>query len=217
MFSTFYYGITKKVVTSFGTLFNNIYITRENQKIKVPLIYSPKEKFAHRLKLDYGKQQFQTILPRMGFSIVGLGYDSDRKKNSTNRKIKDVVNLNDEVGFKYRFEDVPYNINFGLYAYVRNIDDGLQIFEQIVPFFTPEFTITVKPQILETNAQEKIDIPIILNETSILEVYDGDFNDQTRILNFNMAFTAKIFYPGPVKEAAIIKYIDIDIFNIDQE
>lgn len=216
MFSTFYYGITKKVVASFGTLFNNIYIVRENKKIKVPLIYSPKEKFVHRLKLDYGKQQFQTILPRMGFSISALGYDPERKKNSTNRKIKDVINVNEEVSFKYRYEDVPYNILFDLYAYVRNIDDGLQIFEQVVPFFTPEFTITVKPQILETTAEEKIDIPIVLKQTSISEIYDGNFSDDTRVLNFNMSFEAKVFYPGPVKEGAVIKYIDIDIFNIDQ-
>ena len=215
MFTTFYYGITKKVVASFGTLFNNIYIVRENKKIKVPLIYSPKEKFIHRLKLDFGKQQFQTILPRMGFSISGMGYDAERKKNSTNRKIKDIVKMNEEISFKYRFEDVPYSIAFELYAYVRNIDDGLQIFEQIVPFFTPEFTITVKPQILENSAEEKIDIPIVLKQTSIAEMYDGSYNDETRVLNFNLSFEAKVFYPGPVKQAEVIKYIDIDIFDID--
>jgi hypothetical protein len=216
MFTTFYYGITKKVVASFGTLFNNIYIVRENKKIRVPLIYSPKEKFIHRLKLDYNKQQFQTVLPKMGFSISGMGYDPERKKNTTNRKIKDVIETSGDVSFKYRYEDVPYSIAFELYSYVRNIDDGLQIFEQIVPFFTPEFTITVKPQILEDSAEEKIDVPIILKQTSLAEMYDGDFNDNSRILNFNMSFEAKIFYPGPIKEAAVIKYIDIDLFDFNQ-
>lgn len=217
MFTTFYYGTTKKVVAAFGTLFNNIYIVRpDNKKIKVPLVYSPKEKFAQRLKLDVTKQQFQTVLPRLGFSISNILYDHERKKNSTNRKMKETVDLNGDISFKYRFEDVPYNIVFEVYAYVRNIDDGMQILEQVVPFFTPEFTITVKPGILENQAEEKLDVPIIISNTTLAEVYDGAFSDDTRILNLNMTFTAKINYFGPVKDAALIKYVDIDIFDINQ-
>ncbi len=149
MFTTFYHGTIRKMVTAFGTLFNNIYIQRTDsgvtKKIKVPLIYSPKEKFVHRLNLDVDKTMVQTILPRMGFSITGMNYDAERKKNSLNKRWKQEIGTNDEITFQYRYEDVPYNIDFELYIYTRNIDDGLQIVEQILPFFTPDFTITIKP------------------------------------------------------------------------
>jgi hypothetical protein len=90
MFTTFYHGTIKKIVTAFGTLFNNIYVVRtdgtDTKKIKVPLIYSPKEKFANRLNLDVDKTLVQTVLPRMGFSITNMSYDVDRKKNSINKR-----------------------------------------------------------------------------------------------------------------------------------
>lgn len=219
MFTTFYHGTTKKVVAAFGTLFNNIYVVRpNNKKIKVPLIYSPKEKFVHRLKLDINKPQVQTILPRMGFSISNILYDHDRKKNTSNRKIKETLQANGDIAYKFRYEDVPYNLVFEFYSYVRNIDDGMQIMEQILPFFTPEFTITIKPGLLENNAEERIDIPIVINNTTMTEVYDGAFSDDTRVLNINMTFTAKINYSGPVKTATtgLIKYVDIDIFDMSQ-
>jgi len=217
MFTTFYHGTIKKIVTAFGTLFNNIYVVRtdgtDTKKIKVPLIYSPKEKFANRLNLDVDKTLAQTILPRMGFSIRNMSYDVDRKKNSINKRWTEEIKDNDHI-FKYRYEDVPYNIDFELYAFSRNIDDGLQIIEQILPFFTPEFTITIKPNVLG-NLIERVDVPIILNNITPSEVYDSKFSDETRVLTWDLQFTAKTFLYGPVRESGLIRDIEINMFDIN--
>jgi hypothetical protein len=220
MFSTFYHATTRKLVTAFGTLFNNIYIERTDEgvtkKIKVPLIYSPKEKFIHRLNLDIDKTMIQTILPRMGFSITGISYDAERKKNSLNKRWKQEIGTNDEVTFQYRYEDVPYNIDFELYIYTRNIDDGLQIVEQILPFFVPDFTITIKPKVLD-NSLEKVDIPIILNQVIPNEVYDQSFSEDTRVLNWDLQFTAKANFYGPVRNSSsIIKDVKVNFFDFDE-
>jgi hypothetical protein len=220
MFSTFYHATTRKLVTAFGTLFNNIYIERTDEgvtkKIKVPLIYSPKEKFIHRLNLDIDKTMIQTVLPRMGFSITGISYDAERKKNSLNKRWKQEIGTNDEVTFQYRYEDVPYNIDFELYIYTRNIDDGLQIVEQILPFFVPDFTITIKPKVLD-NSLEKVDIPIILNQVIPNEVYDQSFSEDTRVLNWDLQFTAKANFYGPVRNSSsIIKDVKVNFFDFDE-
>ena len=220
MFTYFYHRTTRKLVTAFGTLFNNIYITRTDngvtKKIKVPLIYSPKEKFVHRLNLDVDKTMIQTILPRMGFSITNMTYDTERKKNSINKRWKQELTTNDNVIFQYRYEDVPYNIDFQLYVYTRNMDDGLQIIEQILPFFTPEFTITIKPKVLNTT-DEKIDIPIVLSQITPSEIYDDKFSEETRVLTWDLQFTAKTYLYGPVKGAPnIIKDVNINIFDINE-
>jgi hypothetical protein len=220
MFSTFYHATTRKLVTAFGTLFNNIYIERIDEgvtkKIKVPLIYSPKEKFIHRLNLDIDKTMIQTVLPRMGFSIAGISYDAERKKNSLNKRWKQEIGTNDEVTFQYRYEDVPYNIDFELYIYTRNIDDGLQIVEQILPFFVPDFTITIKPKVLD-NSLEKVDIPIILNQVIPNEVYNESFSEDTRVLNWDLQFTAKTNFYGPVRNSSsIIKDVKVNFFDFDE-
>lgn len=220
MFTHFYHGSIRKLVTAFGTLFNNIYISRTDngvtKKIKVPVIYSPKEKFVHRLNLDVDKTMVQTILPRMGFSITSMSYDVERKKNSINKRWKQDIDTNDNITFQYRYEDVPYDIDFELYIYTRNMDDGLQIIEQILPFFTPEFTITIKPKVLNTSS-EKVDIPIILNQITPSEIYDNNFSEDTRVLTWDLQFTTKTYLYGPVKESpSIIKDVNINIFDINE-
>ena len=220
MFTHFYHGSIRKLVTAFGTLFNNIYITRTDsgvtKKIKVPLVYSPKEKFVHRLNLDVDKTMVQTILPRMGFSITSMSYDVERKKNSINKRWRQDIDTNDNMIFQYRYEDVPYDIDFELYIYTRNMDDGLQIIEQILPFFTPEFTVTIKPKVLNTST-EKVDIPIILNQITPSEIYDGSFSEDTRVLTWDLQFTTKTYLYGPVKNAPnIIKDVNINIFDINE-
>jgi hypothetical protein len=158
----------------------------------------------------------QTVLPRMGFSIAGISYDAERKKNSLNKRWKQEIGTNDEVTFQYRYEDVPYNIDFELYIYTRNIDDGLQIVEQILPFFVPDFTITIKPKVLD-NSLEKVDIPIILNQVIPNEVYNESFSEDTRVLNWDLQFTAKTNFYGPVRNSSsIIKDVKVNFFDFDE-
>lgn len=222
MFSTFYHETTKKTVIAFGTLFNNIFIQRKTndgdveQKIKIPLAYAAKEKFMQRLALnlnDPSAYATQIILPALSFQIVNIEYDPERKKNTILKRYAQDLSISDDIVFKYHYADVPYNINMQLSLYSRNIDDGLQIMEQILPFFTPEFTVTIKPGILK-DSYEKIDIPIILNEVKYTELYEGQLvQENTRFLNWDFTFTIKTSMFGPVRDAKLIKNIDINIFD----
>lgn len=221
MFSTFYHSLIRKTVTSFGTLFNNMYIERvENskiQKIKIPLSYAPKERMFARLNIGPDMQQAystQIVLPRMSFAITGIEYDAERKRNLIQKRFAYDSNTDSE-GIKYHYSEVPYNVKFSLYCYVRNVDDGLQVVEQILPYFNPQFNITIKPDILSDD-KEKLDIPIVLGDIIPTENYEGNLkDDQHRVLTWELQFTAKIQLYGPVKDTGLIKNVDINIFTLD--
>ena len=144
MFGTqFYHSTIRKYVIAFGNIFNNIVVQRENhtQSIAVPIGYGPKDSFLVRLRQDPNLDAEVAItLPRMGFQIVGLNYSPNRKLSSTLRNNKAIVGENRS---KTQFVPVPYDINFDLYAFVKNTSDGTQIVEQILPYFRPEFTTSV--------------------------------------------------------------------------
>ena len=215
MFSTFYHSMIRKTVVSFGTLFNNIYIERsgseKTQKIKVPLSYAPKERMFYKLNVtEPGAYSTQIVLPRLSFALTGMEYDAERKRTLIQKRY---ALKNDTV--KYHHSEVPYNMQFSVYSYVRNVDDGLQIVEQILPYFNPPFNITIKPDIL-SDVDEKLDIPIILGTIVSTETYEGNMkDDQHRIIMWEFQFVAKINLYGPVKSSGLIKDIDINIFNWD--
>jgi hypothetical protein len=223
MFTNFYHGLIRKTVISFGTLFNNIYINRtdganKTQKIKVPLIYSPKEIFMQKLALSFANlenQAVQITLPRMSFAITNIQYDPERKKNSINKRYKETVSTNNEMEFSYHHCNVPYNIDFTLSSYVRNMDDGLQIVEQILPYFTPEFTVTIKPGVL-SDSYEKLDIPIVLTSVTTEERAEGSLAmEKTRFISWDMVFTAKMMIYGPVKTSPLIQDVEANIFRLE--
>jgi len=222
MFTTFYHGITKKITAAFGTLFNNIYIERgagnTYKKIKIPLTYAPKERMMERLELeldDPNAYAVQLTLPRMSFMMTGLEYDTERKRNSLVKRRAEKVQQNGDIIINYHFNEVPYKLNYSLFIYSRNMDDGLKIIEQIFPFFTPEFTITIKPGVLG-DGYEKLDVPITLVNTNTDQQFEGSFKDDNpRTIIFELQFTARTYYYGPVKEAGLIKTIDVNLFNLD--
>lgn len=225
MFTDFYHGIVRKTVVGFGTLFNNIHINRDDgagrtQRIKIPITYAVKEKFINRLSTslaNLGNQALQITLPRMSFAITGISYDAERKKNSIHRRYKETVQTDGDVEFSYHHSTVPYNIDFTLSTYVRNMDDGLQIIEQILPYFTPEFTITIKPGVLGDEA-EKLDIPLVLTQVTTEEAVEGPLVDETtRFIVWDMVFTAKVNLYGPVKTHEVIKNMNIGIFDYNND
>jgi len=213
----FYYSTLRKTVIAFGSLFDSIYIVRtqdnNNIKIKVPIIYSAKEKFIQRYKDTLNRDNkdsvvLQTILPRLGFEMAEITYDATRKKPSVNKRIIDTP-----TGFKVNYTEVPYNVNFNLTAYVRYMDDGLQIAEQILPYFTPDFTVAIKQQVLgEEN--ERMNIPIILNSVSQQIDYQGSLEDNTRMIMWNYGFTARINLFGPLVESPLITLTESNILNL---
>lgn len=208
-FEPFYNESIRKSVVAFGSLFNQIYFNRKNdageiqETSRVPLIYSPKEKFIQRLKSESSisdKTHVRMTLPRMGFEITGMIYDSERKLNRMNQKIST------SGAAKTTYIEVPYNINFGLYLFCRNLDDNLQIIEQILPYFAPDFTVTLNMNSLNT----KVDVPIILNSVNVVEDYEGDF-DTRRSVNTVFDFTAKTYVYGPIKSSGTYLIEDANV------
>jgi hypothetical protein len=194
----------------FGNMFNDIVVRRLDttgvslQSVAVPLAYGPKEKFLVRITQDPNlDQQVDIQLPSMGFEMSTLAYDGQRRLAGTSRNVK-VVDDKNKLDFTYM--PVPYDLNFNLYAYVRNADDGAQIMEQIVPYFGPEWTNQVR-LIPEMNLIQ--DVPTILNTVSIEDTYEGDFETR-RALIYTFDFTVKAYFYGPVRRQGIIKRAQID-------
>lgn len=191
----FYHGLIRKYVAVFGTLFNNISIKRRDSSqnivevIKVPLSYAPKQKFLTRITTDPNLDKKVGIqLPRIGFEISGMTYDSQRKLNNLGVRSN---TYNDNLGTVYN--PVPYNIDFEMFVFVKNADDGTQIIEQILPFFKPEFTPTINA--LPTMGI-KFDVPIILNSINVEDTYEGNF-EQRRSIIWTLSFTMKAsLYPN---------------------
>jgi len=187
--NTYYNESIRKMVTAFGALFNSIYITRNNEsnqiseKIRVPLVYGPKEKFIYRIKTEAqitDNTHVQITLPIIGFDMTSIMYDTNRKINRLTRRI---------VGDRSAYSEVPYNINFGLYVFTRNIDDNLQIMEQILPYFTPEFMVSIN---IDDVLYPNIDIPIVLNSVAMNEDYEGDYQTRRAVTSM-FDFTMKGF------------------------
>lgn len=211
MFSRFYNGTIRRMVVAFGSLFNEIYIDRVEsggmKTLLVPISYAPKEKYKTRLAGDPNLQNpNQIVLPRMAFEITGYMYDSTRKRNSTTKFIP--RNSNAAKGVDFTYAEVPYNIDFGLYVYVRNMDDGLRIIEQILPQFSPEFVATINFD----DIRKLIDVPIYLNSVSSEEDYEGDFSTRRSII-FTLNFTMKTYLFGPKRNYKEIRTVQASFLN----
>ncbi len=207
MFGHFYNNSVRKLVVGFGTLFNEIDVKRYNaddtvkETLRVPLGYGPKEKFLVRLNQPSSISddvKVRMTAPRLGFELTGFAYDPTRKRNTLSKRIS--TGAADGVSsVRKNFAEVPYTFDFSLSVFVRHMDDGLQIIEQILPYFTPEFTVTLNLNALA----QKIDVPIVLTSVTNTAEYDGDF-DSGRLINFDLNFTAKSYVYGPIKDSKII-------------
>lgn len=219
MFETFYNESIRNTVIAFGSLFNEIYVTRKDSagnitsKLKVPMTYGPKEKFIRmlkefsRLKGTDNERELGSILPRIGFNIEAINYDQERKRNTLSKRYSKNTDPNK---INYQYAEVPYSIDFFLTVASRTMDDALQIVEQIIAYFTPEFTVTVN----FTDMNSKVDVPIVLSAVTSEIDFEGDLSTQRSII-FNLAFTARTYVYGPVKTGKIIKKADITWWNAD--
>jgi hypothetical protein len=219
MLEHFYHGTIRKVVIAFASLFNGIYISRKDgngteiERIKVPIAYGPQQKFLRRLDrigTDFDQQavRIETYLPRISFEIGTVQYDSTRKLNS----IQQTVGYVSRDKMKARYERVPYNLTMNLGVMAKGMEDCLQITEQIIPYFTPEYVVTIKA--IE-GLDMDVDIPIVLSSVAFSDGDDGSYGDYaTRKINFAaLSFNAKIYLYGPVKESTVITHTDINIFD----
>jgi len=214
----FYHKQIRNTVIAFGTIFNNINIKRLDssgnplQSLKVPLSYSPREKFMARLdqqaSLTGTDSSVAITLPRMAFDISGYSYDPTRKLNK-NQKVGVVTTNADTTKLNTQYSPVPYDVSFQLNIFTANSDDGLQIIEQILPYFQPDYTVTmIESRTMDT----KRDIPFILESVDYSDSYTGDLTSSRRI-EYSLSFTAKIYLYGPISTSAIIKTVSADLYD----
>ena len=209
----FYWGTIRKAIVAFGSMFNNITIQRTDangnvvQLQKVPLSYSPKQKFLTKIRQqpDIDTQNVQVLLPRMGFEMISLDYDPNRKISP----IQQSRTINSSTAANAQYAPTPYNINVILYVYAKNQDDALQVIEQILPYFNPDYNLTIKavPQLNIKN-----DLPIILSSIGFEDDYEGDLTTRRSII-WTLSFVMKLNFYGPVSKQGIIKKTTSNIFN----
>ena len=211
MFGTYFYNETiKRCVSVFGTMFNNI----QFKKVKadgtvltspiVPISYGPKQKFLDRIAEEPNlsdSNRSAISLPRMAFELTGFEYDVARQQNKLIRAHKSVYEADGKRGFQY--QPAPYNLNFTLSILTKNMNDALQIVEQILPYFQPEYTVTMK---MVDSMPDNRDVPIILNSVSFSDEYEGGFDDR-RIIEYTLDFTMKTYFFGPVYTGNLIKNV----------
>jgi len=210
MFGTYFYHQTsRKMVVAFGSLFNNIEVRRTDSSdavtevIKIPLSYGPKDKMLVRISQDPSlNPKVALTVPRMGFELTAMTYDGARKLNTMGRNVKKGT-----TGLKKQYNPVPYNWDFSLYVFVKNAEDGTQILEQILPFFTPDFTVTMT---LISGMTVKMDIPLVLNSVTSEDSYEGDFATRRSII-WTLSFIMKGFlYPSVTDNAKVITSSVVD-------
>jgi len=214
---SFYWGTIRKCIIAFGNMFNNIEIERTSsagvvsKTIRVPLAYAPKQKFLARIDQvpNPEERNVEIVLPRMSFELVKLEYDASRKLSMVQQN-RAVNGSNNTVTTQY--VPVPYNIQVNLYIYSKNSDDALQIVEQILPFFNPDYNLTIKA-VPALNI--KHDIPIILDNIDFADSYDGDFRDRRAIV-WTLSFTMKTNFYGPSSKTGIIRTASASVYgNVD--
>jgi hypothetical protein len=200
---------------AFGNMFNNIHIDRFNsdglvtQTLRVPLAYSPKQKFLARIAAQPQsfEQSFETYLPRLGFEMISLAYDPARRVSLVQQNR--ALNGSSTTTLNSQYAPTPYNIAMTLYVYTKNQDDGLQIIEQILPYFNPDYNLTLNaiPAMGIKN-----DLPIILDNISYEDEYEGDFS-QRRAIIWTLNFTMKLNFYGPVNNKGIIRTTNVTTFS----
>jgi len=196
---TFYHQTIRKYVVLFGTLFNDLNIEKKNSsgnvvsRQKVPIAYGPKQKFLTRIRQDPNiDRQVAIQLPRMGFEMTSLTYDPIRKLNSVGKIIGRPANTEGKNTLRKMFNPVPYNMDFQLFVFVDNAEDGTQILEQILPFFTPEFNVTINAV---SELGIKLDVPISFNSASLEDTFDGEFTARRTLI-----WTLDFFMKGFLKQ-----------------
>jgi len=212
----FYHKTLRKIVAAFGTMFNSIILVKydanmvEQERLKVPLTYAQKEKFIYALITEnVPKKITQIELPRMSFEMTGLAYDAQRKLPSLNRNFN--RNTSNNSLLVQNYTPVPYDFSFELNIYTRNIEDMSQIIEQIVPYFTPDYTVTIS-LVNENGVAINRDIPITLQGIIPQVEFDSD-GITPRVVIYTMSFTMKAYLFGPLTNSAIIRKAFASIYD----
>ena len=204
----FYNESIKTAVAVFGSLFNNIVIKRRDGKfLPVPISYGPRVKWLEAQKqFKREEEMFEKLLPRISYEIVAMNYDTDRKISNKQTVIRTPDTLN--IPRQRVHSPTPYNLDFTMYITTKNLNDGWQIVEQILPFFTPAYTVKVRNFPMDADSDTPVptntyDMPFILTAATWADDWTGDIGDR-RIVEWNLEFTSKIWLYGPATTTNII-------------
>lgn len=209
MFQYFYHQRLRKSVAVFGTIFNNIYVLRKDSndqvisQVKVPLAYAPRMKYIQRIRENLSLENDTKVaikLPRMSFEITSIAYNSQRKLPKLNNFSKPLVSPNTQKN-KF-FTPAPYTIGFQLNIYARTQDDALQIVEQILPYFNPQYTLTIKP--FSDTPDVKEDVPVTIQSVSFSDDFEGALEERRTII-YTLEFSMEINFYGPINSNDIIR------------
>lgn len=197
----------------FGNMFNDIDVVRFNkagesvQQLRVPIAYGPKEKFLIKLRTDPdGRREIAMVLPRLSFELTSMNYAPERVLNRTHKQLGIGGGNN---SLRQTFTPAPYDLDMTLYAMFANQEDAVQVVEQILPYFRPEWTNSVK---IVPELDTYVDIPTIYTGMTIEDTYDGDF-DTRRAIIYTFTFKIKGYLFGPVTNKGIIRRTLVNTFN----
>lgn len=190
------------MVVAFGNLFNEIKLSRydaegtELETFLVPIVYGGKEKYVSRLEGDPNlDKKVQVSLPIISFEMTNMRYDVSRKLNTYIRDLSEQKTL-------AIYDPVPFDFDFSLFVYVRNVEDGAQIMEKILPYFKPDLTLPVN-LIPEMGIVKQI--PVIFKDVQQNIEYEGDYNSKIRTIIWSLDFTLKGYLYGPISSAKVVK------------
>ena len=214
MANTYYNKSIRKIIVGFGNIFDNITLVRynpddsESERFIVPIAYASKERYVMRLESDPDlDKKVQITLPRMSFEMNGISYDSSRKQNTNVKKYKE----QSDGSITSQYNPVPYNFDFSLYIYVRNIEDGSQIIEHILPFFAPDYTIKIN-MVPEMGIVKEV--PVVLKDTKYEVEYEGMKENDTRVVIWTLNFTVHGYiYGSTTPNSSIIRTAITNIFD----
>ena len=220
MFGThFYHQRIRKSVAVFGTLFNNLYVLRKDStgqvisQVKDPLSYGPQRKFLDRIRQNPDLDNDTKVaikLPRMSFEMISATYDQGRQLQKTNTFLQAGINAGSRKKF---YSWVPYNLGFQLSIYAKSQDDALQIVEQILPYFNPQYTLAIKPFADYGTISE--DVPIVLTGVVLNDEYEGEMGSTRRTIIYTLDFDMHVLFHGPIESQGIIRTAITDILNQD--
>ncbi len=211
---TFYFSTLRKYVIYVGTLFDDIRVLRTNangdviENVKVPITYAPKEKMLARVFQDANLDRPSATmpLPMISFEMGKITYDGSRKLPTVGKVVKKAQTPNEPDKFRYQYNPVPYNVDFKVHIYAKHVEDGTKVLEQILPYFTPDWTSSLR---LIPEMDITMDIPVVLNDVSYSDTYEGEL-DKSRQIIWTLDLTVKGYFYGPIKKTAIIKFVNVN-------
>lgn len=202
----FYHQTVKNLIVAFGSIFDEVsFISEQNETVRVPISYAPKSKFVefYNSEPSFDTYDSKFTLPRMAFELTGMNFAPERYNNPLGR-------ITSDNSTKFMYARVPYDFSFSLYLATKSFEESLKIVEQIIPYFTPELTVTINDQV---DLSLKTDVPVVLNSVGFNIDYEGSFESK-RTIEWTLGFTVKSYMYSHVKTSDLIKET---IVNMQQE